>query len=258
MFEMNKCKLLTMGLLSMLLTLPAWGQKQAVEAFEQQRYEDAIKAWDALLKEDADLKEAYYNQGNANYKLGKVEEAVKAYENALSNHSKEALADVYYNLGNAQLQLQDVEKAREFYKQALRLRPGDEDAKANLELLNHMPPPPPQDQNSEQDQKDQEGDDQNQDQNSQSQNDQQDQEQQDQEQKSDQSQDEQEQQEQQQQDEQQDEQQDQQESQEQDVKDQEQLMNAQQLLDALKDRETENMREQIRLKTSGLDNEKDW
>ena len=35
-------------------------------------------------------------------------------------------------------------------------------------------------------------------------------------------------------------------------------MNAQQILDALKDRETENMREQIRLKTSGQDNEKDW
>ena len=35
-------------------------------------------------------------------------------------------------------------------------------------------------------------------------------------------------------------------------------MDAQQLLDALKERETENMREQIRLKTSGADQEKDW
>jgi len=238
---------------------PVQAQKNAVEAFNNAQYDEAIKVWDELLKENPELKQAYYNQGNANFRLGKVDEAVQAYEKALSEKSPEGLADVYYNLGNAYLNKQDVDKAREFYKQALKLRPGDQDAKANLELLNQMPPPPPQEEESQQDQDDQEGEDQEQDQDSQSNNDQQkDEDQQDQE-EQDSPQDQKE--DQQPQDSQKDEQsQDDQDQQEPDPNkpDQEQLMNAQQLLDALKDRETENMREQIRLKTSGQDNEKDW
>ena len=245
--------------------LTVFAQSSAKKAFDAQKYEEAVEAWNKLLEENPDLKDIHYNQGNANYRLGDLDEAIGSYEKALSLKDKNALADVYYNLGNAYLNKQEVEKARDFYKQALRIRPGDQDAKANLELLNHMPPPPHQDQNSQdgeddkkkqdkqdkQDQQDSDSQDENEEKQEEQQQDQEDSEgdeedQQDQQQ----SQDEQDQGEQ--------EQQEQQPSDGEELVNKEELMNAQQLLDALKDRETENMREQIRLKTSGKDNEKDW
>lgn len=237
----------------------ALGQSSPVEAFEKQDYKTAVESWDKMLEENPELKDIHYNQGNARFRLGELDEAISSYEQALSLKDRNDLADVYYNMGNAWLHKQDLEKAREFYKRALKLRPDDKDAKANLELMNLMPPPPPQEQNSQQNEDDQEKQD-NEEQQEESQSENQNDEKQDEEQqKSDEQQDEDQSQdeEQQNQDEQQEEE-EQQPSEGEEDPNQEDKLNAQQLLDALKDRETENMREQIRLKTSGQDNEKDW
>ncbi|NQV15446.1 tetratricopeptide repeat protein [bacterium] len=245
---------LSLGCVLFISMSVVMGQSTPSQAFENQEYESAVESWDQMLKENPDLKDIHYNQGNARFRLGELDEAISSYEQALSVKDRNDLADVYYNMGNAWLYKQELDKAREFYKHALRLRPGDEDAKANLELMNLMPPPPPQEQNSEQnedDQEQQDSEDQQQ-QNSQSQ-DQQDEEQ--------------EQEQQPENEEQQNPDEDQQDKQEAEQRNpseseeeptQEERLNAEQLLDALKDRETENMREQIRLKTSGQDNEKDW
>ncbi|MCF7807772.1 MAG: tetratricopeptide repeat protein [Candidatus Marinimicrobia bacterium] len=243
----NRPVLLFLGL---LIAYPVWGQSEARKAFDTEQYDTAIEAWEEILKENPELKEIYYNQGNAQYRKGDIDEAISAYEKSLSVEDANTLADAYYNLGNAWLQKQDIDKAKDFYKRALKLRPDDLDAKANLELINHMPPPPPQDQNSQQDQDQQDQEDQEEQQNDQSQSEQ----------------------DQQEQEEQQDQQQDQQNSEENEQQEQEQqgqaqqdetatdedLMDATQLLDALKERETENMKEQIRMKTSGADLDKDW
>jgi len=247
---------LTLLLFMVNLTM---GQGNAEKSFNGEAYEDAIKVWDKMLEENPELKGIHYNQGNAQVRLGELDEAIKSYEQALSLKDRDALADVYYNMGNAYLQKQDTEKAKEFYRQALRLRPHDEDAKANLELLNHIPPPPPQDQQSDQNQDDQENQDEDQKDDQKSDSQDQDDKQQDQEQQDDQkSEDEQQQDQSQNPDDGGEDQKPPEQSQDEQQVDQEELMNAQQLLDALKDRETENMREQIRLKTSGQDNEKDW
>ena len=248
-----------MIILAALLVFPQgslWGQSNAQESFENKDYDAAIQAWDELLLEHPELKGINYNKGNALFRKGEMDKAISSFEQALGEQDEDALADIYYNMGNAWLSKQDIKKAREFYKQTLKLRPDDLDAKTNLELLNHLPPPPPQDQNSEQNQEKQESEDQQQEQNSDSQ--QKNEEQQEQEQDESQG-------------DQKEQQQDQNEEQDQNSEEQEQnpsfgeeqsdpeeLRNALQLLEALKDRETENMREQIKLKTSGADQEKDW
>lgn len=242
------------------LMVALFAQSKPEQAYKQKDYDAAIEAWNKVLETQPELNQAYYNRGNAEFYKGDLESAIKSYEQSLSEDDQARLADVYYNLGTAHLFNQDVEKAKTFYKQALRLRPDDEDAKANLELLSHMPPPPPQpqqgsgengenqdqqgDQPSPDSQHQQGGEDQ---QDNQDQSQQENQEQQ-QEQPQPQSGDE-----------------DKEQSQPQpaeeaksDETSQDERLNAQQVLDALKDRETENMKAQIRLKTSGQDHDKDW
>ncbi|MCF7824997.1 MAG: tetratricopeptide repeat protein [Candidatus Marinimicrobia bacterium] len=253
--------LVSVLLFTVLFSQLSIAQTDAIEAFEKQDYDAAIQVWDQLLLEHPELRGIHYNKGNARFRKGELDEAIGSYEQALGEQDKDALADIYYNLGNAWLYKQDIEKAREFYKQTLKLRPDDQDAKANLELLNHMPPPPQQQQSqqNQDDQEQQESQEQQQEQNSNSEDQNSAQQKQEQEQQQeDQSQQDQKDQQQDSGDEQQEQEQQQNPSQGEEGVDQDELMNAQQLLDALKDRETENLREQIKLKTSGTDQEKDW
>ncbi len=80
----------------------------------------------------ADQKDYLFEQGNAAYKAGQYDKAIKAYEEILSMGYESA--DLYYNLGNAYYKLGNYPKAILNYERALRLRPRDEDIQFNLKL----------------------------------------------------------------------------------------------------------------------------
>ena len=86
----------------------------------------------SLLKAD-DLK-LTFDSANAAYSKGKYEQAIKLYENILSNE-KESFS-LYYNLGNAYLKNNELGKAILNYERAKKLQPDDEDLIANLKLAN--------------------------------------------------------------------------------------------------------------------------
>ena len=92
----------------------------AVEATEQPSTEPQSITPEALWEQAA----AAYN--NANY-----DQAIEAYMAILSQglHS----AKLYYNLANAHFKKNELGKAILYYNRALRLKPGDEDIRHNLE-----------------------------------------------------------------------------------------------------------------------------
>lgn len=92
----------------------------AVEATEQPAAEPQNTTPEALWEQAA----AAYN--NANY-----DQAIEAYMAILSQglHS----AKLYYNLANAHFKKNELGKAILYYNRALRLKPGDEDIRHNLE-----------------------------------------------------------------------------------------------------------------------------
>lgn len=92
----------------------------AVEATEQPTTEPQSITPEALWEQAA----AAYN--NANY-----DQAIEAYMAILSQglHS----AKLYYNLANAHFKKNELGKAILYYNRALRLKPGDEDIRHNLE-----------------------------------------------------------------------------------------------------------------------------
>lgn len=93
--------------------------------------------------------QARYNEGNAVYRQGRYADAAALYRAAAETaKAPAARADALYNLGNACLKQRQYAQAIEAYQQALRLRPGDSDAKINLQLAKQIQKqaaaPPPQ------------------------------------------------------------------------------------------------------------------
>ena len=66
---------------------------------EQGKLEEAIEAYNKALSIKPDYADAYYNLGIALQDQSKLEEAIEAYKKALS--IKPDYADAYYNMGIA-------------------------------------------------------------------------------------------------------------------------------------------------------------
>lgn len=77
-----------------------------------------------------------FDDGNKLYQQEKFEEAVTAYENVLK--TKKESAELYYNLGNAYYKLNKVAPAVYNFEKALLLNPNDDAAKNNLVFAQNM------------------------------------------------------------------------------------------------------------------------
>ncbi len=101
--------------------------------YEDLKYADAEIQYRKALEQEHQLVQGHFNLGNALYKQGKYDEAVRAYE-AARQETKEVRtrADASYNIGNAYLKAQDPQKAIQAYVDGLKLDPDDLESKYNL------------------------------------------------------------------------------------------------------------------------------
>lgn len=70
-------------------------------------------------------------QGERAYASGDHAAALRSFDSVLTSFSSPALL---YNIGNCHFKLNDIPRAILFYERALRLAPGDEDVRTNLEM----------------------------------------------------------------------------------------------------------------------------
>jgi hypothetical protein len=89
-----------------------------------------------LVPADAYGQRTFFDEGNRAYEENDFERALDRYERVVqSGHES---PELYYNMGNAHFKLGDLGRSVLFYERALRLRPGDEDVRANLELVRSL------------------------------------------------------------------------------------------------------------------------
>ncbi len=115
----------------------------ANQAYAKGEYDKALRGYeDAQIRIPDDPRLAY-DRGNALYKLGRRDEARQAYLTALGAREDSLKTQDWFNLGNALWDLGKKDEAAQAYQRALMLDPTFDDARHNLELL--LQPPPPQD-----------------------------------------------------------------------------------------------------------------
>lgn len=108
--------------------------KKGNEAYEKKEYDNAIKNYQQAAQKNPDNSTAQYNLGNALYKNNKADEAVQAYDGALSNATSNTdKAKTFYNKGVVLQNNKKLPECIEAYKNALKLNPQDDDARQNLQ-----------------------------------------------------------------------------------------------------------------------------
>ncbi len=112
--------------------------EKGVRAYERQKYDEALKHFiDAQIRAP-EKPEISYNIGNAYYKLGRFDEAIKNYSAALKTEDQKLKEKTYYNMGNARFRQRRLEEAISNYQSALDIDPDDRQAKENLEFARQM------------------------------------------------------------------------------------------------------------------------
>jgi Ca-activated chloride channel family protein len=111
------------------------------QLYDQGKYLEAYEAYQAVLRQQGGP-ELRYNAGNALYRLKQYTEASKSWREAMPGGSDMLRQEAFYNMGNAFVRASEdanalsgyLERALDAYEEALRLNPGDQDAKWNLEI----------------------------------------------------------------------------------------------------------------------------
>ncbi len=112
--------------------------------FRQGRYAEAVEAYQSALSAGTNSPELRYNLGTAYLRLGRYDEAEENFRAALDAVDPSLRQRTYYNLGSRFLEAARsgnsgeagalLGAAVDAYQRALRLQPGDDQAKWNLEL----------------------------------------------------------------------------------------------------------------------------
>lgn len=146
---------LVVAILLLMFAASTDGARKANEAYEKGDFATAEAGYrEALLKTPDDAR-LYFNLGNALTQQAKFDEAISAFEqfkNMTPDARQRAAAD--YNIGNIHGAKEEWAKAAERYRESLRANPDDAQAQHNYELARRrLTQPPPQQQPQPGDQK---------------------------------------------------------------------------------------------------------
>lgn len=123
---------------------PAWVERwlynprertaRSLEAYEAGDAKKASSLADTAVRLTGENPLPRFNAGTTHLAAGDSRPAIELLEQAAQSPDPGIAAPAAYNLGNARLAAKDAAGAVEAYKQALRLAPGHQNAKHNLEL----------------------------------------------------------------------------------------------------------------------------
>jgi len=131
-----------------------------VDKYEKNDFTGATENFQKSIDEKFENYEGHFNLGDALYKQGKYEDALKSYKNALSlAQTDEQKAEIYHNVGNSLLKSQKLEESIGAYTESLKLNPDDLDTKYNLSYALKQMQQQQKDQDKKQDKNDKNKDD---------------------------------------------------------------------------------------------------
>ena len=126
-------------LLAFLLFLGVlFGQDKGKKAYEEGHYDEARVYYEHVLKNRKKDNGAQFGLGVTAYQQKDMETAARALNNAMNSDDKSLASKAMYNLGNMFRDQQKMEESLALYRKAIELDPTDEDAKVNYELLKQV------------------------------------------------------------------------------------------------------------------------
>jgi Ca-activated chloride channel family protein len=115
-----------------------FGQDKGKKAYEEGHYDEARIYYEHILKNRKKDNGAQFGLGVTAYQQKDMETAARALNNAMNSDDKSLASKAMYNLGNMFRDQQKMEESLALYRKAIELDPTDEDAKVNYELLKQV------------------------------------------------------------------------------------------------------------------------
>ena len=120
----------------LLVQIASYSDKKSIEllnlfykglnAGQNGKYNDAVRYYSEYIKLKPDYAGAYYNRGNAYYKLGKYTDAISDYTQAIKINPN--IANAYFGRGLAYYKLGKYTEAISDYTQAINIKPDNADS----------------------------------------------------------------------------------------------------------------------------------
>ena len=139
---MKTINILNIKLLLLVLTilsLPYYAQStrslvnDGVEKYKKNKFNEAEVFFRKGIESDVKNYESRFNLGDALYKEGKYDEAIKEFQNALAlAKTDNERAKIFHNIGNSLLKSKKLKESIGAYREALKLNPKDIETKYNL------------------------------------------------------------------------------------------------------------------------------
>ncbi len=106
--------------------------------YHNKKYEESLKNYEKSSDYAPDKKSRAslaFNRGDARFKLGEYDKAVENFRQSLESEDPDVQKKAFLNMGNSYLQMKKYDEAVEAYVNALKIDPGYEKAKKNLEYM---------------------------------------------------------------------------------------------------------------------------
>lgn len=133
--------------------------KQGNRLYKEQKYDAAKNKYQDALLEDPNSPLIQFNVGDVTYQTKDYQKAMESFHKTLNVKDAGMQSMAYYNIGNALYRQNKLPESIQAYQEALKLNPGDQDAKYNLEYvrnkLKQNSQPQQQNPQNQQNQKDQ-------------------------------------------------------------------------------------------------------
>jgi tetratricopeptide (TPR) repeat protein len=134
-------RVLAIGALFLIFSTLAFSQshqslRKGDSFYDKKEYSDAEKAYRDATARDAQKPSGAYNTGNALYRQGNYDDAAQHFQTVAKhpNATPGMQADALYNLGNSLLKQNKYKESVQAFENSLRIRPGDPQAKVNLQF----------------------------------------------------------------------------------------------------------------------------
>ncbi len=134
------------------------GRRQVLEGnrlYGEEKYDEANNRYQDALLEDPGSPLIQFNVGDVLYKKGNFEKSMESFQKAVDADDPMVQSQVYYNIGNSLYRQNKLPESILAYEQALKLNPGDQDAKYNLEFVRNKLKENAQPENQQQQQQEQ-------------------------------------------------------------------------------------------------------
>ena len=125
----------TKSIILFLLFSTLIGQDKGQKLFEQGKYDEARKYYESILEKRHEDKAALFGVGSSAYYQNDIEGALNSFGSTLDTEDDQLRSKSYYNLARILQDENELEKSLALYRKSLELDPKDIDAKVNYELL---------------------------------------------------------------------------------------------------------------------------